>query len=300
MHVFYGAGGRGDRGLNDVGFLGLLDSREQVDVSLVQWSPRDRDEAGYLLTSVLADPLRSPNELIILLTDTYDDLVLQVECQFRDRKVLHLEGADADCPKVRSVDYRAYAPAFMAGVAAVSASSTGKVAILGGGITPDVKEAAAGFLAGVKEAGGEAVAVYLSPSEDGFNNYDEGFRVATELYSRDAVDVIFVVAGATSLGVLEAAKHFDARYVIGFEYDLREDGRDVVLGSVVKNLGPQILETLKVAKAGDFDAGHLVVGLRDESALFQVSPDFESQVGTAYLDVRAMALTLELAYQESQ
>jgi basic membrane protein A len=253
-----------------------------------------------MLTSVLSDPLRSPNELIILMTDTYDDLVLQVECQFRDRKVLHLEGAETNCSKVLSVNYRMYAPAFLAGVAAVAASTTKTIAVIGGGLTNDVKDAAAGFIDGVEEAGGTVIATYLAPSANGFNNYDEGFRVADELYEEDSVDVIFVAAGATSLGVLEAAKKQNNRYVIGFDHDLSSMGEDVVLGSVVKNVEVKLHDTMKMVDSGSFNGGHEVLGLRDDSVGFVVNPSLAELVGTSYQSFEAKALTLEQAYQGGQ
>lgn len=300
VHVLYGEQGRGDKGINDSAFMSVLEGRDLLGATLVQWTPKDRDDAGYMLTSVLSDPLRSPNELIILMTDTYDDLVLQVECQFRDRKVLHLEGAETNCSKVLSVNYRMYAPAFLAGVAAVAASTTKTIAVIGGGLTNDVKDAVAGFKDGVEEAGGTAIATYLPPSANGFNNYDEGVRVADELYEEDNVDVIFVAAGATSLGVLEAAKKQSNRYVIGFDYDLSSMGEDVVLGSVVKNLGVKLIDTMTKTDSGSFNGGHKVLGLRDESVKFLVNPSLADLVGTDYQSSEAKALTLELAYQGGQ
>ena len=121
VHVLYGENGRGDRGLNDISFLGVLEGRDALDATVVQWTPLDQDEAGYLLTSVLAEPLRSPDELIILVGEMYNGLVSQVECQFRDRKVLHIEGSDSGCTKVLSVDFLTYAPSYVAGVAAGTA-----------------------------------------------------------------------------------------------------------------------------------------------------------------------------------
>jgi basic membrane protein A and related proteins len=300
VHVLYGEQGRGDKGINDAAFRSVLEGRDLLDATLVQWTPKDRDDAGYMLTSVLSDPLRSPNELIILMTDTYDDLVLQVECQFRDRKVLHLEGAETNCSKVLSVNYRMYAPGFLAGVAAVNASATKTIAVIGGGLTSDVKDAAAGFIDGVEEAGGTAIATYLSPSANGFNNYDEGFRVADELYAEDEVDVIFVAAGATSLGVLEAAKKKNDRYVIGFDYDLSSMGENVVLGSVVKNLNFKLIDTMTTTDGGSFNGGHEVVGLRDDSVAFVVNPKMTELVGNSHESFTAKALTLELAYQGGQ
>ena len=193
-----------------------------------------------------------------------------------------------------------YAPAFLAGVAAVEASTTKTVAVIGGGLTSDVKDAAAGFIDGVEEAGGTVIATYLPPSADGFNNFDGGFLVADELYEEDNVDVIFVAAGATSLGVLEAAKKQSNRYVIGFDYDLSSMGQDVVLGSVVKNVGVKLIETMTTTDSGSFNGGHEVIGLRDESVAFIVNPGLADLVGTGYLDSQAKALTLELAYQGGQ
>lgn len=298
VHVLYSENGRGDAGLNDSSFLSIVQARDALDATVVQWTPQDYDEAGYLLTSVLAEPLRSPDELIILVGETYDGLVSQVECQFRDRKVLHLEGADTGCTKVQTVDFVTYSSAYMAGVAAASVSSTKVVAVLGGGLTRDIKEAATGFIDGATSAGALATATYLSSSQNGFNNYDEGYRMANEMFVEDQVDVIFVAAGATGLGVLEAAKQSSNRYIVGFDYNLAQHGAAVVVGSVVKNLDTVVADVMLKTRDGDFEPGHVVTGMSEGSVSFELNSAFSDIVGSAHLNAKDAALASEAQYRE--
>jgi|MDSW01.1.fsa_nt_gb basic membrane protein A len=299
VHVIYSENGRGDVGMNDSSFISVVKARDAIDATVVQWTPKDFDEAGYLLTSVLAEPLRSPDELIILVGETYDSLVSQVECQFRARKVLHIEGLDADCSKVQTVDFKTYAASYMAGVAAANASQTGIVSVVGGALTRDISESVSGFIDGANSAGAIASSTYLSASQNGFNNYDEGYRMATEMFSQDSVDVIFVAAGATGLGVLEAAKQGTDRYVIGYEFDLSESGSNVVLGSVVKDLDSFILDGMQKTMDGDFDSGHLTTGLEEGSVSFSVNENLSGIIGTEHLNVRDTALAAEAQYREA-
>ncbi len=298
VHVIYSEDGRGDVGMNDSSFVSVVKARDAIDATVVQWTPKDYDDAGYLLTSVVAEPLRSPDELIILVGETYDSLVSQVECQFRDRKVLHIEGPDADCSKVQTVDFKTYAASYMAGVAAATASQTGVVAVIGGGLTRDISESVNGFLDGAASAGAIATSTYLSASQNGFNNYDEGYRMATEMFEQDSVDVIFVAAGATGLGVLEASKQGVDRYVIGYDFDLSEYGEEVVLGSVVKALDSVILEGMQNTRDGDFESGHVAIGLEDGSVSFLANENFSLLLGSEYVNAQGDALAAEVQYRE--
>ncbi len=299
VHVIYSENGRGDIGMNDSSFVSVVKARDAIDATVVQWTPKDYDEAGYLLTSVVAEPLRSPDELIILVGETFDSLVSQVECQFRDRKVLHIEGPDADCSKVQTVDFKTYAASYMAGVAAATVSQTGVVSVVGGGLTRDISESVNGFIDGASSAGAVVRSTYLSVSQNGFNNYDEGYRMANEMFEQDGVDVIFVAAGATGLGVVEASKQGIGRYVIGYEFDLTEYGTDVVLGSVVKDLDSVILAGMQNTMSGDFESGHIEPGLEEGTVSFAVNENLSLLVGTSYSDAKSAALLAEAQYREA-
>lgn len=299
VHVIYSENGRGDVGMNDSSFISVVKARDTMDATVVQWTPQDFDEAGYLLTSVLAEPLRSPNELILLVGETYGSLVSQVECQFRDRKVLHIEGPDADCSKVQTVDFKTYAASYMAGVAAATASQTGIVSVIGGALTRDVGESVSGFIDGASAAGAVVSSTYLAASQNGFNNYDEGYRMATAMFEQDGVDVIFVAAGTTGLGVLEASKQGTDRYVIGYDFELQESGADVVLGSVVKELDAVILDGMQKTMDGGFEAGHIETGVVEGTVSFSVNDNLAGMMGTSYLDSKEAALAAEAQYREA-
>ena len=304
LHVFYAEGGKGDRGLNDSTFVGALDAHEKADAHLVQWSPRDKDEAGIFFTEVLADSAMAGDELLVLVSDTYSSLVSQVQCQFRTRKVLHLDGASSSCDKVRSVDYKTFAASYLAGLVAAGASRSGKVAAIGGVANDEVIEAIAGFSAGVEAGGVEVLRSYLPAFSDGFNNYDEGYRIATVLLQDKGVDVIYSVAGATSLGVLEAVKDVmtttgEQCYFVGHEYDHAPFGKDVVLASVSKRVEIEIVRSMNLVNSGKFEPGHVEVGLDEGEVDVVVNGAFSAFVGN-FRSAQAEAIEAENQYREVQ
>ncbi|MEC9465937.1 MAG: BMP family ABC transporter substrate-binding protein [Myxococcota bacterium] len=304
LHVFYAEGGKGDRGINDSAYLGALDAHEEASTRLVQWSPRDKDEAGIFFTEVLADSATAGDELLVLVSDTYSSLVSQVQCQFRTRLVLHLDGASSSCDKVRSVDYKVFAASYLAGVLAAQASETGRVAAIGGVANDEVIEAVSGFSAGVESQGAEVVKSYLPAFADGFNNYDEGYRVASVLQLDDEVDVIYAVAGATSLGILEAVKDGMAasgeqRYFIGHDYDHSPFGGNVVLASVIKRVEVEIVDAMNAVNAGSFTSGHVQVGIEEGHVEVVLNPSFVA-LGGSFRNALATAVQAETAYRGDQ
>lgn len=158
---------------------------------------------------------------------------------------------------LRTLNYNTDEAAFLAGYSAAAYSKTGKVGTFGGGEIPPVTIFMEGFLQGVEkfnEAKGKDVQVVgwgTSKSFVGdFTNTVKARQIADNMIA-DGVDVIMPVAGPLGQVAVDAVNESssDSDAVVwvdtdGFEY--AKNGADVMLTSVMKEMGKTVEESIKM------------------------------------------------------
>ena len=299
LHVtmFYAPGGKGDRSWNDSGYMGLLESREKLGAKISEYAPVNDADAVDVVHHNLSLPLNNRRELVVTLAYTYTEIVNKLNCRLNGRKLLHFEERIDSCDNVKSVEYYTYAASFLAGVAAMKISETKKAAAIGGLRIPPVVEFIQGFKEGVEWAGGEVIEIqYIPANRDGFNNPEEGAIRAKKLYEK--CDVVFPVAGSTGNGVIEYAKTLKDKYVIGVDTDQSWMGKNVVIGSVVKNLYKFIVQAAKEVEKDDFKGGHEIKGMDEGFSEFVVNELFADEITNELEQARQTAIEAEKAYVE--
>lgn len=278
MHVYvlYPVGGKGDRSFADAAYEGLVRASLKADFTKTEAEPGSVEQAREIFNEWISVPAKA-KELIILIGQTYDVIVEQAGCDFNGRQVLFLDMNLGECPDLQSVNYETFAPSFLAGVAAMALSATGKAAVVEGMAIETVNRFTRGFTAGVEYGGGEVIEVaVLSDNETGFDHVERAKQEAERLFQR--CDVIFPVAGASSAGVIEAAKTVPGRYVVGVDTDQSYMGKKVVIGSVVKYLGQTVYDVVTKFSEGVFEQGRVSTGLEDGGTDFLVNDLFAGQV----------------------
>ena len=307
VRVLYGRGGKGDGALNDDTYRGILDAREKIEGTVVQRTPNTSDEMGEFFAQLIAMPYETADELIVVVSDEYNEIIEHSECQFGNRKVLHIDGGETPCSNVTSYGYRTYAAAFQAGVASMTASSlfgpakNKKALAIGGSRTPAIREAVEGFAKGVEFAGGSCVISYMNSNLDGFDAPGHG-QVKAESYFRTSnPDVVFAAARRTNQGILEACKSYGKLFV-GFESDSSAVGGGVVIGSVLKRVSLDLEGSIIDFYNGNMQPGHIDSGISNGATAFVASgkSSFLSDLENAADAVYDRALELEAVYLEEQ
>ncbi len=164
----------------------------------------------------------------------------------------------AELSNVASVAFENEQGGFLAGVAAAMKTETGVVGFVGGQRLPEIEEFRAGFEAGVRsidrDIGVLATFVNQSDNVDGFRDPLVGRARAAALYDLGA-DVVFHAAGASGLGVFQAANERSGvlgRHLWGIGVDVdewrevRPEQRDHVLTSVIKRHDIAALEVAEL------------------------------------------------------
>ena len=180
--------------------------------------------------------------------------------------------------------------AFLAGYVAAGMSKTGVVATFGGIPIPSVTIFMDGFADGIAAYNTDAgTAVKLlgwdKAAQNGsftgdFDNQANGQNLAKGFIDQGA-DIIMPVAGPVGLGAAAAAKAAGNTYIIGVDADWFEtapDYSDIVLTSVIKQIGPAVFDTVKQSVDGAFSAEPYVGTLENDGIGIAPFHDFDAQV----------------------
>jgi basic membrane protein A len=249
------APGTGDSAYDGPAYAGLQECRRQT---------------GAEITALAAaSPADYAPKLTLLATENYDAVlaagfsmapdVYKIARRFENTHFAMID-AVVDLPNVESITFNEPEGAFLAGALAAMMSTTGAVAFLGGADVPLLQRSEAGFTAGARQVDPRIrVAVrYLTSFEDPAG----GRRAADALFGAGA-GVLYVVAGKSGLGAIDAAKGRRGGYVIGVDSDQDALAPGKVLTSVVKHVGAATLRVCQEIAAQKPFSGHVVLGLAD-------------------------------------
>ncbi|WP_324649706.1 BMP family ABC transporter substrate-binding protein [Georgenia sp. H159] len=160
--------------------------------------------------------------------------------------------------------------AFLGGYLAAGMTETGTVATFGGLPIPSVSIFMDGFVDGVakyNEDNGADVTVLGWDKEAQDGTFSGGFedqgqgQALTEGFIAQGADIIMPVAGPVGLGAAAAAENAGNAWIVGVDSDWTQstDYADIILGSVVKEIGAGVFETIEEAVNGSF-SGEPYVG----------------------------------------
>ena len=203
--------------------------------------------------------------------------------------------AVVDLPNVQSIVFKEHEGSFLVGMAAAMASKTGKVGFVGGMDIPLIRKFALGYEEGAR---------YVNPKVEVFQNMTgttpaawndptRGGELARSQFDRGA-DVIYAAAGATGLGVLQAAKD-KGRLAIGVDSNQNHIQPGSVLTSMVKRVDLAVFEAFKTAKDGTWKSGVRNLGVAEGGVGYSldqynrglITPEMERRLGQARADIVA-------------
>ena len=203
--------------------------------------------------------------------------------------------AVVDLPNVQSIVFKEHEGSFLVGMAAAMASKTGKVGFVGGMDIPLIRRFALGYEEGAR---------YVNPKIEIFQNMTgttpaawndptRGGELARSQFDRGA-DVVYAAAGATGLGVLQAAKD-KGRLAIGVDSNQNHIHPGTILTSMTKRVDLAVYETFKTAKEGIWKGGVRSLGVAeggvgyaiDQNNRSLITADMEKRLQQARADIVA-------------
>jgi basic membrane protein A and related proteins len=181
-----------------------------------------------------------------------------------DSQLINAQGQPYTLPNVRTVVFREEQGSFLVGALAGLVTKTGKIGFVGGMEVPLIKKFEAGFRAGVATANPKAALVVNYTGS--FNNIAVGKQVAQDMLAKN-VDVVYHVAGADGLGVIQAVKEARGNgapvYAIGVDSDQYALAPEAMLTSMVKRVDLAIYEASRDLAQDRFTSGDMALGLKE-------------------------------------
>lgn len=203
---------------------------------------------------------------------------------------LHFAIIDAvvDLPNVQSVVFKEEEGSFLVGTMAAIASQTGKVGFIGGMDTALIRKFQCGYEQGVQYANPqtEVLVNMTGTTSAAWSDPVRGSELAQAQFAQ-GVDVVFAAAGATGVGVYQAAKD-SGRLAIGVDSNQNYLQPGTMLTSMVKAVDTAVYNVAK-----SFQPGILVLGLKEGGVGYAldaynaplVTPAMQQKVQAAKADI---------------
>ena len=288
--IVFDMGSKFDKSFNEAAYQGAERFKKETGIAYREFEVTAEAQREQILRNMA----RRGSQIIVGVGFSQASGMEKVAKEFPSLKFAIVD-AVVDLPNVQSIVFKEHEGSFLVGMAAAMASKTGKVGFVGGMDIPLIRKFALGYEEGAR---------YVNPKIEVFQNMTgttsaawndptRGGELARSQFDRGA-DVIYAAAGATGLGVLQAAKD-KGRLAIGVDSNQNHIHPGSILTSMVKRVDLAVYESFKTAKEGTWKAGVRNLGVAEGGvgyALDQhnrslITPEMERRLGQARADIVA-------------
>jgi len=240
--------GLGDRSFNDMMYQGMQRAEKELGVKVNVIQPKSISE----FKSTLARAAELGFDIIIGSSFDMIKPMQEVAAQYPKQKFGLVDvGADPIAPNVVSSVTKDWEGSFLVGIIAAKTTKTGVIGFVGGKDIPIIHRFYLGYYYGAK---------IVNPNIQVLESYSGTFTdpAAGKEYTLALVnkksDINFAVAGATSAGVIDAAKQTKT-FAIGVDSNQNYLAPGFVLTSMVKRVDNQAYDMIKSVVDGKFKGG---------------------------------------------
>ncbi len=256
-------GGRDDKSFNAAAFAGATDAQKKLGIELKVVEASD-DTA---IEPSLRTFAQRNYPIVIGIGFVQASAVEKVAKDFPKTHFL-LVDSHVNLPNVRSVIFAEHEGSFLVGAIAALTSKTGSVGFIGGMDIPLIRRFEMGYRAGALAANPKAkvTSQYVGSTSDAWKNPTKAKELAAAQYQKK-IDVIFTAAGASGLGVFDAAEELK-KFAIGVDSNQNWVKPGRILTSMVKRVDLAVFQTIEMEQQGKFEAGSITMGLKDNAIDF--------------------------------
>lgn len=256
--LIYDVRGRGDLSFCDAAYAGAKKATEKWDITLKEINPKQSTDTEIALRRLAELKF----DLIIGVGFLFREPMNRVAADFPNVNFALID-AVAKPKNVASLIYKAHEGTFLAGVIAALKTKSKKVGFVGGMKIPLVEAFEIGFNAGIKKTNPEIElqANYVGVTPQAFDDPAKGKELALAQY-KNGVDIILVAAGASGLGVIEAAME-TKKYVIWVDSNGNGLIPGQVLTSIIKGVELSVYQMIENVMNNTFTGGVKNYGLKE-------------------------------------
>ena len=246
--------------------IGVKTAESELGISLTEVNGVETDPE---VSAMLLREAAQNSDLILTAGYQMGEPLAIVAPEFPDVKFAIFD-VTLDIPNVAAINYKANEGSFLVGAIAALKTKSGKIGYIGGVDVPLLREFEAGYVAGIQAINPDAeISVeYISESVAGFGQPDRAKELALAQYE-SGIDVIYVAAGGSGQGVLEAAQA-QQKYIIWVDSNGNHLAPGIVLTSMVKELSVSVQKIIHETLEGKFMAGVRYFGLEDGGVSYAV------------------------------
>ena len=288
--ILYDFGGKFDRSFNQSSSDGVQRFTKATGIAVREFEIQNASQREQVLRQFS----RRGASVIVAVGFTQASAVETVAKEFPDVKFAVID-AVVELPNVESINFREQESSYLCGMAAAMASKTGKVGFVGGMDIPLIRKFALGYRAGVAyvDPKAEVIENMTGTTPAAWTNPSLGAELAKSQFGRGA-DVVFHAAGATGIGVMQAAAD-DGLLSIGCDSNQDYLHPGSVLTSAVKRVDVAVETVFTDAKAGTWKSGSRVLGLAENGVDYSLdefnrklmTPEMERRLNQAKADIIA-------------
>jgi basic membrane protein A len=286
--VVYDSGGKFDKGFNESAFNGMEQVKKESGKPYLEFEVQtdaQREQAIRRFAQKNADP-------IVTVGFAQATALEKVAKEFPKTHFVIIDSV-VDLPNVQSIVFKEHEGSFLVGVLAAMASKTGKVGFVGGMDIPLIRRFECGYEQGVKYENKDATVFQNMTGTTGaaWNDPTKGGELAKSQFDQGA-DVVFAAAGATSLGVYQAAKD-SGKLAIGVDSNQNHLHPGTMLTSMIKRVDLAAYNSFKAANDKSWKGGVASLGLKeggvdwalDKDNEKLVTPEMKAKVEAAKADI---------------
>jgi len=286
--VVFDMGGKFDKSFNEGAYNGAERFKRETGVAYRDFEVTNETQREQALRNMA----RRGATIVVGIGFAQASGLEKVATEFPNMKFAIID-AVVNKPNVQSIVFKEHEGSFLVGMAAALASKSGKVGFVGGMDIPLIRKFAVGYEEGAK---------YVNPRIEIFQNMTgttpaawndptRGGELARSQFDRGA-DVIYAAAGATGLGVLQAAKD-KQKFAIGVDSNQNHIHPGTILTSMVKRVDLAVYNAFKTARDGSWKPGLQVLGLAEDGVGYAldehnrslISAEMKQKLDTARADI---------------
>ena len=239
--------------------IGVRAAEEELGIILTEVNGNENDPVA---TEMLIRDAARNSELVLTAGYQMGDVLARVAPEFPDVNFAIFDVV-LDIPNVASVNYKSNEGSFLVGAIATLKSESNKIGYIGGADVPLLQEFEAGYVAGIHAINPEAEVTveYISTDATGFGQPEKAKELALAQYA-NGIDVIYVAAGGSGQGVLEAAQEQE-KFIIWVDANGNHLAPGIVLTSMTKEIPASVQRIIQEAAEDNFMAGIRYFGIVD-------------------------------------
>lgn len=294
--VIFDMGGKFDKSFNESAYNGAQKFKKETGIAYREFTITNEGQREQ----VIREMARRGANIVACIGFEQATALEKVAKEFPKTKFTIVD-AVVDAPNVQSVVFKAEQGSFLVGMVAALKSKTGKIGFVGGMDIPLIRNFEYGYEQGAK---------YVNPKIEVFQNMTgttpaawndptRGGELARSQFDRGA-DIVYAAAGATGLGVLQAAA--DAKKLaIGVDSDQDWIHPGFVLTSAVKRVDVAVYDAFKTAMNGTWKPGVQDLGLAENGVDYTydqynkglITPEMKAKVDAARKQIIAGTLVVK-------